>query len=143
LAKNPVTSTAMNSKKYYIVDDDAEDRDLLMEALYSIDKAGQCFTAKNGEEGLRKLAEDLIPVPDFIFLDLNMPRLNGKQFLIEIKKIERFSHIPVVIYTTSSDATAREEMKRLGALYYITKPDGFDEICNALLSVFSLEKAAV
>ncbi len=133
----------MNSNKYYIVDDDAEDRDLLMEALYSIDSGGQCFTAKNGEEGLQKLAEDLIPLPDFIFLDLNMPRLNGKQFLIEIKKIKRFSHIPVVIYTTSSDPKDREETKQLGALYYITKPYGFDEICNALLSVFSLKKAAV
>ncbi len=133
----------MNSNKYYIVDDDAEDRDLLMEALYSIDSGGQCFTAKNGEEGLQKLAEDLIPLPDFIFLDLNMPRLNGKQFLIEIKKIKRFSHIPVVIYTTSSDPKDREETKQLGALYYITKPYGFDEICNALLSVFYLKKAAV
>ena len=133
----------MNSNKYYIVDDDAEDRDLLIEALLSIDKGGQCFTAKNGEEGLQKLAEDVIPLPDFIFLDLNMPRQNGKQFLIEIKKIKRFSHIPVVIYTTSSDEKDREESKQLGALYYIPKPDGFDEICNALLSVFSLKKAAV
>lgn len=133
----------MNSNKYYIVDDDEEDRDLLMEALHSIDSGGQCFTAKNGEEGLQKLTEDLIPLPDFIFLDLNMPRLNGRQFLIEIKKIKRFSHIPVVIYTTSSDAKDREELKQLGALNYITKPDGFDEICNALLTVFSLKKAAV
>jgi len=133
----------MNSNKYYIVDDDAEDRDLLMEALYSIDKGGKCFTEKNGEEGLQKLAEDIIPLPDYIFLDLNMPRLNGKQFLIEIKKIKRFSHIPIVIYTTSADAKDREETKQLGALYYITKPYGFDEICNALLSVFSLKKAAV
>ncbi len=133
----------MNSNKYYIVDDDAEDRDLLKEALFSIDKGSQCFIAKNGEEGLQKLTEDEIPLPDFIFLDLNMPRLNGKQFLIEIKKIKRFSHIPVVIYTTSADANDREETKQLGAFYYITKPDGFDEICNALLSVFSLKIAAV
>lgn len=133
----------MNSNKYYIVDDDAEDRDLLMEALLSIDKGGQCFTAINGEEGLQKLAEDVIPVPDFIFLDLNMPRLNGKQFLTEIKKIERFSHIPVVIYTTSSGAKEKEEMKQLGALYFITKPDGFNEICTALVAVFSIISASV
>ncbi len=133
----------MNYKKYYIVDDDAEDRDLLIEALGTIDKGGRCFTAKNGEEGLQKLTEDVIPLPDFIFLDLNMPRLNGKQFLIEIKKLQRFSHIPVIIYTTSKNAKDKEEMKQLGALYYITKPDGFDEICTALLAVFSLKRAAV
>ncbi len=133
----------MTSKKYYIVDDDAEDRDLLIEALYSIDKGGQCFTAKNGEEGLQKLAEDVIQLPDFIFLDLNMPRLNGKQFLIEIKKIKRFSHIPVIIYTTSSYANDREELKLLGAFDYIIKPDSFKEIRNALLAVFSLKIAAV
>jgi len=127
----------MNSKIYYIVDDDAEDRDLLMEALHSIDKGAQCFSAKNGEEGLQKLSKDLIPLPDFIFLDLNMPRLNGKQFLIEIKKIKRFSHIPVVIYTTSSGLKEREEMTQLGALCCITKPDGFNEICNALRGIFS------
>ncbi len=133
----------MSSNKYYIVDDDAEDRDLLIEALLSIDKGGQCFIARNGEEGLQKLTEDLIPLPDFIILDLNMPRLNGKQFLIEIKKIKRFSHIPVIIYTTSSYAKDREELKQLGALNYIIKPDGFDEICNALLAVFPLKSAAV
>nr|MBA2745353.1 response regulator [Flavisolibacter sp.] len=87
----------MNFNKYYIVDDDAEDRDLLIEALYSIDKGGQCFTAKNGEEGLKKLAEDLIPLPDFIFLDLNMHLLNGKLFLIDINKLNRLWHIPVVM----------------------------------------------
>ncbi len=133
----------MHSNKYYIVDDDAEDRDLLMEALYSIDKRGQCFVANNGAEGLQKLAEEVIPLPDYIFLDLNMPRLNGKQFLTEIKKTKRFSHIPVVIYTTSSDAKDKEETKQLGALYYITKPDGFDEICDALLDVFALKSASV
>lgn len=130
----------MNSNNYYIVDDDAEDRDLLIEALGSIDKGGQCFTAKNGEEGLQKLAENKIPLPDFIFLDLNMPRLNGKQFLMEIKNIKRFSHIPVVIYTTSSDAKDKEETKKLGAVCFTTKPDSFDEICRALMAFFSLKK---
>ena len=99
----------LNANKYYIVDDDAEDRDILIEALCSINKNGQCFSAKNGEEGLQKLFEDVIPFPDFIFLDLNMPRLNGKQFLIEIKKKERFSHIRVVIYTTFSYDKDREK----------------------------------
>ncbi len=111
--------------------------------MRSIDKGGQCFTAKNGEEGLKKLSEDIIPLPDFIFLDLNMPRLNGKQFLIEIKQIKRFSQIPIIIYTTSADPKDMEAMIQLGALYYITKPDVFDDICHALLSVFSIRSAAV
>lgn len=136
-------SSGMSSNKFFIIDDDAEDTELLADALCKVEGSCQCFTATNGEQGLQKLKEGLIPIPDYIFLDLNMPRLDGRQFLIKIKRIKVFSQIPIIIYTTSSDARDREETKRLGAFYFLTKPDSFNEICKGLSIIFSLHNTAI
>lgn len=133
----------MNHNKFFIIDDDAEDTQLLMDALNIVESPCECFTANNGEQGLQKLKEGLVPIPDYIFLDLNMPRLNGKQFLVKIKRISVFRQIPIIIYTTSSDVRDKEETKRLGAFYFLTKPDSYNEICKGLSIIFSLHKAAI
>ena len=72
---------------FYIIDDDRDDQDYLITALKEIDPDSECFTAFNGQEGLRKLEMGFIPIPSVIFVDLNMPRVNGKQFLLAMKKI--------------------------------------------------------
>ena len=133
----------MNHNKFFIIDDDAEDTQLLMDALNEVEGSCQCFIANNGEQALQKLKEGLIPIPDYIFLDLNMPRLNGKQFLVKIKRISVFRQIPIIIYTTSSDVRDKEETKRLGAFYFLTKPDSYNEICKGLSIIFSLHSAAI
>jgi CheY-like chemotaxis protein len=109
------------SKLILIVDDDADDRDLLIEGIQLIDVTTKCITAINGAEALQLLSK-IDSKPDLIFLDLNMPRLNGKQFLAEIKSINALQEIPVVIYTTSKLSDDIEETKKLGAAYFITKP---------------------
>jgi len=62
-------------------------------------------------------------LPDIIFLDLNMPIMNGTEFLQKIKTIDRLKDIPVVIFSTTSDERATQHVKRLGAMDFITKPD--------------------
>ena len=64
---------------------------------------------------------------DLLFLDLNMPLMDGRQFLIEIKKHITLKDIPVIILSTSSDRTIVNEMKQLGAKDFITKPDRYSE----------------
>jgi CheY-like chemotaxis protein len=63
----------------YIMDDDPDDQEFLIQALKDLDPSIECFTAKNGQEGLHKLETAAIPLPFLIFLDLNMPRINGRQ----------------------------------------------------------------
>lgn len=118
-----------------MVDDDVDDRELFLEALNEIDGNFKCHTAPNGEEALKLLSENLPQLPDYIFLDLNMPRLNGKQCLIEIKKRKEFSEVPVIIYSTSSAPKDIEETTRLGASHFLTKPSSFEELRNQLSAV--------
>src|ERR1044072_5096494 len=99
-----------NNVKFLIVDDDADDRMLLIDAVKDIDQTIECKIAKNGEQALQLLNNIEDPLPDFIFFYIKMPRIGGKKCLFEIKKDERLKHIPVIIYTTSK---AVEESKEL------------------------------
>lgn len=117
-----------NSLSFLIVDDDADDSMLFIEAVREIDEAIECKTAKNGEQALKLLRNIEYPLPDFIFLDIRMPRLDGKKCLVEIKKDERLKNIPVIIYTTSRGVEESKELRAMGAFHFISKPRNADEI---------------
>lgn len=121
-------------KNVFLVDDDRDDREIFIEALAEIDDSCKCFTAENGEEAINKLHAGAF-VPDYIFLDLNMPRMNGRECLVQIKSINRLKETPVIIYTTSSLQREKEELVRLGASMFITKPANFHELCSSLKQV--------
>ena len=117
-----------NSVCFLLVDDDADDRTLFIEAVKEIDQTFECKTANNGERALELLKDTGYPLPDFIFLDIRMPRINGKKCLFEIKKDERLQHIPVIIYTTSKAVEESKELRDMGAFHFISKPSNADEI---------------
>lgn len=110
-----------------IVDDDADDRKLFVEAVTEVDENIECLTAKDGQQALELLRNSFL-LPDLIFLDLRMPRINGKKCLVEIKNDERLKHIPVFIYTTSKEVSESEELQKLGAVHFISKPSNHEEI---------------
>lgn len=110
-----------------IVDDDADDRLLFAEAVKEIDESIECIAAKDGQQALQ-LLHRMDPLPDLIFLDLRMPRCSGKKCLLEIKKDARLKHIPVIIYTTSRELEESKELKEMGAVYFISKPNNPEEI---------------
>ena len=127
----------MTKRTLFIVDDDIDDQDLFIEAVNEVDTSIQCLSASSCEEALDLLKNKKIRLPDIIFLDLNMPRLNGKQCLAELKKEAHLRHIPVIIYSTSSERRDIEETTRLGAAHFLTKPNKFEELCKALSFVVS------
>ncbi len=120
---------------FFIVDDDPDDQELFIEALKGIDEFCRCFSAFDGKDALEKLVNDMPALPDFIFLDLNMPRMNGKEFLSKIKKDIRLRDIPVIIYSTSSLKKDMEEAGQLGAVFFLQKPNSFDELSKALSGI--------
>jgi CheY-like chemotaxis protein len=122
-----------------IVDDDEDDRDLLSDALHDIDPSIKCLVARNGEEAFIGLSMRQYPEPDLIFLDLNMPRLDGIQFLRVLKKDRSLQDIPVVIYSTSKLAKEREQCMNLGAVHFITKPNSFRELRRLMSDVLIKE----
>lgn len=111
-----------------IVDDDADDRKLFIDAVREVNRHIECITASDGQQALEVLRKSGSTLPDFIFLDLRMPRYNGKRCLQEIKKDENLKHIPVIIYSTSREVEESQELKAMGAVYFISKPSNPDEI---------------
>jgi CheY-like chemotaxis protein len=78
-------------------------------------------TAENGLKALEILTENQSELPDFSLLDLNMPIMNGIEFLREIKKNERFKTIPVIIHTTSFNSLDIKMCQELGICGYFVK----------------------
>jgi len=123
-------------KSVLLVDDDEDDRDFFLSVLETIDGSLQCETAENGSIALRNLTEGR-RLPDLIFLDLNMPVMNGKEFLKEIKKHKHLENIPVIILSTSSDQATISETARLGAVDFVTKPNKLSLLETRLKEIFA------
>ncbi len=112
----------MNRKKVLmIVDDDIDDRFFFRNAVQELGEAYEYREAGQGIEALECLCK-ADTLPDFIFLDLNMPLMDGKTCLAELKKDEKLKNIPVIIYTTSTYGEDKEFTDKLGAAYYLVKP---------------------
>ncbi len=124
-------------RKVLIIDDDEDDRELFCEAVGQVSKDIDCFHATDGEEALAFLSSADGNLPDYIFLDLNMPRLNGKECLVEIKKRHSIKDIPVVIYSTSNSRRDKEETKLLGAANFLHKPNEFNILIRELALILS------
>lgn len=128
----------MNSiKTLMIVDDDSDDRDFFCTALNKIDSSAECLFAVNGEDALKKLRNGIKQLPNFIFLDLNMPRMDGRICLSELKKDEKLKNIPVIIFSTSSRQKDIDETHDLGAAYFLTKPSDFKKLQNEIFFVLN------
>jgi CheY-like chemotaxis protein len=124
--------TNTRRRKILLVDDDADDRKYFVEAVNEIDPGIECVTAKDGEQALELLQQPGFTLPNFIFLDLRMPRVSGRQCLLQIKAVERLRAIPVIIYTTSKELQDAEDLQNIGAVHFITKPSDPDEIYYVL-----------
>ena len=111
-----------------LVDDDADDRKLFIDAAKELDGTIKCHSASDGMEALAYLRDDHNAVPDYIFLDLRMPGLSGEECLIEIKSEQRMAHVPVIVYTTSRDVQESVRLKKLGAAHFASKPVSPDEV---------------
>ena len=123
----------------FIADDDEDDKKLFIESAKEVSNGIDCITASDGQEALRLLKDEGSPLPDYIFLDLRMPRIGGKKCLEEIRKDKRLQHIPVFIYSTSKDVKDSAELKKNGAVHFISKPANPEDIYY-ILSVVLEEK---
>ncbi len=114
-----------------LIDDDEEDQEIFNAALKQVSAEAKCVNYSDAAKALNAL-DSSKEHPDVIFLDLNMPIMNGQQFLMEIKKNEALKNIPIIIFSTSSHAATIELTKQMGAHDFITKPDDFDVLKNIL-----------
>jgi len=122
-----------------LVDDNPGDVRLTAEALKDGEVENRLHTAKDGVEAIaflrRKGRYTDAPRPDLILLDLNMPRMNGRQVLAEIKEDSALRHIPVVILTGSREMDDIVNTYDMHANCYVTKPIDFEQFIMMVKSI--------
>jgi len=122
----------MNSNKpVLLIEDDQIDRMTIERSFRSLNIKNSLKTAANGQEGLNALYEGK-EIPCLIILDINMPRMNGLEFLKIIKNDENYKKIPVVVLTTSNDETDKITCYSYGVAGYIIKPIDYKEFQEAI-----------
>jgi DNA-binding NtrC family response regulator len=126
-----------------LADDDFDDCIFFKEALDELPVRVILDTVNDGVELMMHL-DKAEPVPDILFLDLNMPRKNGFDCLLEIKSNQKLKNFPVIIYSTSLNHTVADMLYENGAHHYIQKPGDFGKlkivILKAIQSVIKEDK---
>jgi CheY-like chemotaxis protein len=116
-------------KRIMLIDDDPDDQLLFRDAVHAVGPDLQCELASSCLEALKQLEETH---PDIIFMDLNMPVMNGFDCLAHLKNKSELRDIPVIIFTTSKNQSDINRTRQLGASWYMTKPDDFNILCKKL-----------
>ena len=129
------------TKKVLLIDDDSDDAELFQEALKQVDNTITCLSAEDGHTGLSLLREHR---PNVIFLDINMPVMNGWDTLKAIKASADIRHIPVIMYSTSSYHKDIENAFALGSVCFFIKPFAFKELQETLGAIMdNLEAGSI
>ncbi|MBT1688076.1 response regulator [Dawidia soli] len=126
------------AQSFFLADDDDDDRLLFEDALRELSADTNLIMATDGVDLMEKL-EETVPLPCVIFLDINMPRKNGFECLAEMRQIEKFRAIPVVIFSTSNEESTIERTYRQGASFYIHKPRTFDKLKSAIRQIMAID----
>lgn len=128
---------AFTMKKIFLIDDDGDDREIFRSALDLLDTKVEYMEAKDGQEGLEMFAADNFVPPDLLFVDLNMPRVNGLEFVIRLKQIPHYQNIPIYMYTTSASPNERVNAMTAGATGYIIKHVRYNDLAIELNGLIS------
>ncbi len=123
----------------FLADDDVDDCDLFEDALKEVSDHTTLKTASDGIKLMNILGDTVPPAPDFIFLDLNMPRKNGFECLAEIKSDSKLKDIPVIIFSTSCEKEYIDRVYNCGANYYLCKPQDFSKLKTAISTVLKMD----
>lgn len=124
----------MNLKPLQILlaDDDIDDCHLFKEALEALPQTTKLTVVHNGDELMNYLFENTERLPHVLFLDINMPRKNGYECLLEIKTNETFKDLPVIMFSTAGALDKINIFFNSGADVYIRKPSSFAQLVQVI-----------
>lgn len=127
-----------NPQLIFIVDDDPDDRQIILDAFLEKNPQIDYVFIENAETLLQALYSEASEFPALIILDLNMPGMLGLQALKEIRNNRKFSQIPIIVLTTSTLHQDRRASYELGAACFLRKPDSFNELIDITDSIVKL-----
>lgn len=122
----------------FLIDDDEDDRTIFEIAVNKISPDIKFGYAKSGPDAIEQL-KNCKRVPDFIFLDLNMPIMSGNECLIELKKTVCVAEVPVIIYSTTITEKIIYDTLHDGAFDHIEKPSKIEKLVMYLKRIFQIE----
>ncbi len=129
--ENEINSYKENICRVFLVDDDADDREFFSEALEEVNSNLGLTLFSGGEEVLNKL-DFIDELPNIIFLDLYMPKMDGRECLKKIRSDARLDTVCVVMYSTYMDLEQIDELFNAGANRFLNKPSSYPALKNAL-----------
>lgn len=121
-----------------LADDDEDDRLLFEDAIEELKIKTKLLLFNNGLELMEYLQSPGAELPHVLFLDLNMPVMDGMKCLDHIRRDPKLKHISVAIYSTSSSEKDIVETYVRGANIYLTKPSDFKKLQNAIQKILSI-----
>lgn len=121
----------------WLAEDDPDDVEFFLEALNEIDKSISCVCARNGAELIQKIKTKQFSYPEVIFLDVNMPEMNGWETLEHIKNDPGLASVPVIMYSTSSARRDAQKAIEEGALCFYEKPANYVLLKEFLFHIIS------
>jgi CheY-like chemotaxis protein len=122
----------MEKNIFMIIDDDDDDRFFFKEVITKMFHLAVCVEVYDGADALSQLrkAEKL---PNYIFLDVNMPRMDGRECLKQLKKDASLKHIPVIMFSTSFTEKSINEFHKLGASNCLNKPTDMNKLPEQIM----------
>jgi CheY-like chemotaxis protein len=121
-----------------VIDDDLDDFEIIAEAIRTVKPSAKLTHYDDPEECLTELQRMQLK-PTIILLDINMPRMNGVQFLQEFRKNKPLSKIPVVILSTLNEHEQKKNCASLGAVNFISKGKTWQELQEIAKTILTLE----
>jgi CheY-like chemotaxis protein len=114
-----------------LVEDDEDDQRFFNLCLTRLKREVMCIVANDGIEAIEKLAS-METLPNVIFLDINMPRMDGFECLRRIRESDNLKQLPIVMFSTAHKDFAEKKSLELGANRFIQKPTSLGEFCNVI-----------
>lgn len=126
------------AKTVVVIDDDVDDLEIIRHVLKTFNPNIHCITYSNSVDAIRDLVKKKSIIPDYIFIDINMPMISGPECLSEIRKIEALDDVSIIMFSTTMLAVDTVKLMKMGATYTFQKPSsmaGYFEIVKQLIQI--------
>ena len=121
--------------RIFLIDDDEDDGYIFNIALSSLPHNFELLYYQDSEQALATLSDTTFSPPDILFIDWNMPKLNGNDCLQSIRKLPGYATIPIIICSTSNHSELRTEVRQLGASHFLAKTSTVKELTDKLAEI--------
>jgi len=126
----------MKLKTIIVIDDDLDDLDIMSDVIATVEPESNCITFKDPQTAVGELLSNQHLLPDYIFIDYNMPLMSGDECLEKLRQCQRLSDAIIVMISTSMPEIATSKLYDAGANYAVEKPSRLSNYYTLFKSIF-------